>query len=139
MRWLPHVRGEDHDTLAFDPVTARLLLGELSQILDARRESPGQALPHILVIAADPPAIESETVYETLLDHGGALGASVLCLTNDYESVPGACTALLEIYNNSAFKLHLDGQTPLSGDVVDTLPGCGRRAHRARVGVRACA
>lgn len=117
-RWLPHADG----TLAFDAVAARVLLGALSQTIDTRRES-GIKQPHLLVIFDNPQLAASESVYSALLGDGEAFGASALCLTPRYEDVPGACSAVVEIYNNGAFKLHHAGHPDgIPGHAVDTLP-----------------
>lgn len=123
LRWLPHARDERRDALASDPLTMRALLGELSQTLDTRAKHSGTHLPHLLIVFDNPALAENETVYTSILRDGAALGVSALCLAPTYETVPGACNAVIDLLNNGAFRLiATQYDDPQRGDAVDTLP-----------------
>ncbi len=100
LAWLPHTslnhRGGDGDFIAFDPDNIRNLMGSFSQLID-QRSKIGAKPPHLLVIIDGPQLVESEPVYSILLREGYQLGASVVCLVNTFENVPGDCNAVIEI------------------------------------------
>jgi S-DNA-T family DNA segregation ATPase FtsK/SpoIIIE len=123
LRWLPHVRGDERDRVAFDPLAVRVLLGDLSQRIDARQKGSGVQLPHLLVVFDNPQLAENEAVYATILNEGASVGASALCLTADYVSVPGACSVVVDIRNNGSFRCVRAGtDAVITGERVDTLP-----------------
>lgn len=108
MEWLPHAsqshRGGAADLVALDTNNIRNLMGNLSQIIDERKEQKGNPLPHLLLIIDDPQLVESEAVYSTILREGGSVGASALCLVNSFENIPSQCGAAVEIFADETFR-----------------------------------
>lgn len=108
MEWLPHAsqshRGGAADLVALDTNNIRNLMGNLSQIIDERKEQKGNTIPHLLLIIDDPQLVESEAVYSTILREGGAVGASALCLVNSFENIPSQCGAAVEIRADETFR-----------------------------------
>lgn len=108
MEWLPHAsqshRGGAADLVALDTSNIRNLMGNLSQIIDERKEQKGNKIPHLLLIIDDPQLVESEAVYSTILREGGNVGASALCLVNSFENIPSQCGAVIEIHADDRFR-----------------------------------
>ncbi len=121
LEWLPHTsqshRGGSADLLAFTPDDQHKLLTNLSQVIDERKQHRDVArTPHVLLIIDGTHLAESEAVYRTLLREGGTLGASVICVVNSLDNVPGDCRAVVEIADNGRFRL---GQ--IEGSIADSL------------------
>jgi DNA segregation ATPase FtsK/SpoIIIE, S-DNA-T family len=125
LEWLPHAHFNQQtaaDLLAFDPDHIRNLLGNLSQTIDQRKEHQEiGAIPHLLVIMDDPRLAESEPVYETLLREGHLVGASVLCIVNRYEDIPGDCKAVIEIDDEGRFNAYSSTQALELTGAIDRL------------------
>lgn len=131
LEWLPHTSHTHHggvtDRLAFDTDHMRNLLGNLSQVVDTRQERKDSAhIPHLMIIIDGPHLAESEAVFATILRDGNLVGASVLCLVNRFENIPGDCNAIVEIASDGAFRYaHVGTETyEVAGTAIDriTLP-----------------
>lgn len=120
MTWLPHcissARGSAANLLVFGTQQARNLMGQLSQIMDERRKQPEvQHHPHLLLIVDGVGLVESETVFSAILREGRQLGASTLCFASSYETIPGACHAVLQVTSQGVGRYHHTD----SGDVIN--------------------
>jgi S-DNA-T family DNA segregation ATPase FtsK/SpoIIIE len=110
LEWLPHTsqshRAGAADLIALDTENIRNLMGNLSQVIDERRERGGESarVPHLLVIIDGPQLVESEAVYSTILKHGNLVGASALCLVSQFENIPADCGAVIEVLDDGAFR-----------------------------------
>lgn len=124
LEWLPHTSRTFHGGaphyIAYDPASIRNLLGTLSQTIDARREHPGARRPHVLLVIDTPQLAENEAVYATLLREGEQVGASVICLTSRYETIPGECKAIVEIETDGRFR-YVRTTLEIAGDTIDQL------------------
>jgi len=128
MEWLPHCnygqRTNAADLLAFDGDQTRNLLGNLSQIIDERKEHKDiSRLPHLLVVFDNPQLAESEPIYSTILREGDLVGASALCLVSRFEYVPQDCRSVIAIEENGTFRYERGGTQPLTiaGTQIDKL------------------
>ena len=129
LEWLPHAsqtnRAGSADLLAFDTENIRNLMGNLSQIIDERRERGGEGVktPHLMVIIDGPQLVESEAVYTTILRDGDKVGASALCIVNNFESIPTDCGAVVEIFDDSRFRYARVGRdgVQVEGQTADDL------------------
>lgn len=129
LRWLPHVNqletNAPAERIAFTTDSTRRLLGTLAQLMDERRENRQMArIPHLLVIFDVPQPADMETVFTTLLREGHLVGVSVLCLTTQFEDVPGDCRTVLEIMPDDHFLYRRtgDNSTHIVGSQIDMLP-----------------
>ncbi|MAS35136.1 MAG: hypothetical protein CL610_14085 [Anaerolineaceae bacterium] len=129
MEWLPHT-SQNHqagtaDLIALDTENIRNLMGNLSQVIDERRERGGEGrkVPHLLVVIDGPQLVESEAVYSTILKHGNLVGASAMCLVNHFESVPSDCGAVIEVAEDGSFRYARTGGDgyEIEGSAVDGL------------------
>jgi S-DNA-T family DNA segregation ATPase FtsK/SpoIIIE len=127
MEWLPHAsqshRGGAADLVALDANNVRNLMGNLSQIIDERKEQKGAKSPHLLLIVDDPQLVETESVYSTILRDGNQVGASAICLVNSFENIPSQCGAVVEIVNDDQFRyarIGADG-VEIEGNIIDAL------------------
>lgn len=121
MEWLPHTspsyQGGTGDLLMFETEHVQHLLGNLSQMVDERRERPdAPPLPHLVLVIDGPGLIETEVIYATLLREGYTLGISVLCLSGLVEQVPGDCRAIVDVYDDGLFRYALTGMA--GGEIV---------------------
>lgn len=128
MEWLPHTsythQGGVGDLMAFDSNHVHNLLGNLSQIVDERREHPDLArIPHLLLIVDGPQVVESEAVYTTILREGYLIGVSVICLVGALEQIPGDCRAVVEVRYDGSFRHAQTGSTAgeIPGRAIDML------------------
>ncbi len=129
MEWLPHTsqshRAGAADLIALDTENIRNLMGNLSQVIDERRERGGDGVktPHLLVVIDGPQLVESEAVYSTILKNGNQVGASALCLVTRFENIPADCGAVVEVYDNGEFRYARTGSDgyEVEGNVVDGL------------------
>lgn len=131
MEWLPHTsqshRAGAADLIALDTENIRNLMGNLSQVIDERRERGGDGVktPHLLVIIDGPQLVESEAVYSTILKHGNLVGASAMCLVSKFESIPSDCGAAVEVRDDGTFRYARVGGDgyQVEGSAVDSLSG----------------
>lgn len=129
MEWLPHTsqshRAGAADLIALDTENIRNLMGNLSQVIDERRErgGDGHKTPHLLVIIDGPQLVESEAVYSTILKHGNLVGASAMCLVSNFENIPGDCGAVVEVRDDGSFRYARVGGDgyQIEGTTVDSL------------------
>lgn len=128
LEWLPHTsqyQSGKGDWLAFDNDHIRKLMGNLSQIVDERQKQPGaMQAPHLLLIVDDPHLVDSEAVYSTILRDGNLVSASVICIVNHFDHIPGDCTTVVDIRDDGRFRCMRIGEnsTSLEGYAVDQLP-----------------
>lgn len=128
MEWLPHTsqshRAGAGDLIALDTENIRNLMGNLSQVIDERRErGEGARTPHLLVIIDGPHLVESEAVYSTVLRQGNLVGASAFCLVSNFESIPGDCGAVIEVLDEGGFRYARTGSEgyEVEGSAIDQL------------------
>ncbi|HLV36828.1 MAG TPA: FtsK/SpoIIIE domain-containing protein, partial [Spirillospora sp.] len=129
MEWLPHTsqnhRAGAADLIALDTENIRNLMGNLSQVIDERRErgSEGARTPHLLVVIDGPQLVESEAVYSTILRHGNQVGASALCLVNRFDNIPADCGAVVEVGDDGSFRYARTGAAgyEVEGTAIDGL------------------
>ncbi len=119
LTWLPHIQQQDALTLAFTPDAVRNLLGYLGQWVDSRRETQ-TTNPHLFLLVDEPHLVESDAAFTTLLRQAAQLGASVLCMANAYEQVPGDCQSLIYIDADATFRYVRAGQE-VRGEHADFL------------------
>lgn len=128
LNWLPHAsqsqRGGSAELIAFDPDNIRGLIGTLSQVIDERKEGKDPSrTPHLLVVIDGVGLVDTEAVFATLLREGGQVGASAICLTSQYEDLPGDCQAVVQIDDDDRFWYWHTGADgyELAGSIIDAL------------------
>lgn len=127
MEWLPHTnqgQGGKGDWLAFDNSSIRRLMGSLSQIVDERLKQPDAIqAPHLLLIVDDPHLIDNESVYSRILRDGEMVSASIICIVNHFDNIPGDCTTVVDIQDDGRFRCLRTGETSITvqGYEVDSL------------------
>lgn len=137
MEWLPHTsqtQGGKGDWLAFDNDHIRHLMGTLSQVVDERlKQLDAMQAPHLLLVVDDPHLIDNEAVYSTILRKGNLVGASIICLVNHFDNIPGDCTTVVDIKDDGRFRCLRTGEqaTAVDGYQIDPL-GFSSAEHIAR-------
>lgn len=126
LRWLPHTstqqRGGHGDLTVWDSTLTRLLLGQLGQIIEERREHRQHSkLPHYVVLLDTPQPQDYEAIYTTLLREGQALGFSTLCLVSRPEDVPGDCETVIHLNDDDSFTYRTEDAPILHGASSESL------------------
>lgn len=127
LEWLPHTSRNQTgtaDLLAFDNAHIRALMGNLSQMIDERQKQPhALQLPHVLLLIDDPQLADNEPVYSTILREGNEVGASIICLVNHFDHIPGDCTTVVDVQADGRFRCLRTGENGLAvaGSAIDQL------------------
>lgn len=120
MEWLPHTSQHGSgkgDWLAFDNDHIRKLMGTLSQVVDERLKQPNaMQTPHLLLIVDDPHLVDTEAVYSTMLREGELVSASIICIVNHFDHIPGDCTTVVDIRDDGRFRCLRTGENAMSVD-----------------------
>ncbi|MDX3260175.1 FtsK/SpoIIIE domain-containing protein [Streptomyces sp. MI02-2A] len=107
VRWLPHARpsgGQDVNVLiGMDPETVGARIGELTQILDARKKAAEQnrgqgasfSEPDIVVVWDGSRRLRSLPGAVRLLREGPAVAMYAICLDTEERFLPGECQAIV--------------------------------------------
>ena len=137
MDWLPHTQQSQSGTgnwLAFDNDSIRKLMGTLSQIVDERLKQPDAIqAPHLLLIVDDPYLVDNEAVYSKILREGNQVNASIICIVNHFDKIPGDCTTVIDLLENGRFRClrTSENATTVEGYQIDQLV-LGSAEHIAR-------
>ena len=127
LEWLPHTsqsQSGSGDWLAFDNDHIRKLMGTLSQIVDERLKQPSAIqAPHLLLVIDDPHLVDNESVYSTILRDGDQVSASIICIVNHFDNIPGDCTTVIDVKDDGRFRCLRTGEnaTAVEGYHIDQL------------------
>jgi S-DNA-T family DNA segregation ATPase FtsK/SpoIIIE len=137
VRWLPHARPGDLDTVAAfvgsdsDTVTSRIV--ELGQVLKARRaalQSSGRldraAFPAQVIVLDGARALRAVPGVSALLEDGPDVGMFALCLETEERLLPEECRATVAIdpHRPSHVAVHATGRQALDDVHVEQMRVC---------------
>jgi len=109
-KWLPHVQslGTEVRLIADGEDQARALFGSLTGVVDRRLEAADESIgsgqgrfsPHIVVMIHPPAKLSRREVTE-FLERAPRAGVSMIWVAADRGSLPGECTAVIDIASTS--------------------------------------
>ncbi len=107
LEWLPHTsqshRGGSADLMAFDDENIRNLLTNFNQFIEERRDKNIQ-LPHLLILMDDEHSPECDALTALILREGARVGASLITLGANLNTLSGDCNAVIELLPDHQFR-----------------------------------
>ncbi|MCD8361614.1 MAG: type VII secretion protein EssC [Lachnospiraceae bacterium] len=106
MKWMPHIWNEERNFryLASNQDEINDVLYALGQVLRSRTEqtnaggigNKAEHFPHYILFVESPRLLESQTICKFLYERGTELGITTIILSDDYDTLPGTCSLIVE-------------------------------------------